>query len=162
MTKRLKSIPRPRRKTIGILAVLSTVMLMSAAGMLVGRAFQDPDIRVYKSASCGCCNKWVEHLRQAGFVVQAEDRRDLQPVKSQLGVPSHLQSCHTAEIGGYVVEGHVPADLIERMLRERPRIRGLVVPGMPMGSPGMEGPRKDAYRVLTLNHDGTVGVYARR
>jgi hypothetical protein len=122
------------------------------------------DVTVYKSPTCGCCAEWVTHLRRRGFRVTVEDRTDLQPIKARHGVPTELQSCHTALIGGYVVEGHVPADLIERLLRERPKIAGLAVPGMPVGSPGMEVPGvpADRYRVLAFDRNGKTEVYATR
>ena len=94
--------------------------------------------------------------------MEARDRTDMNPVKAVIGVPRHLRSCHTAVVDGYVVEGHVPADLITRMLTEKPDIKGLAVPGMPMGSPGMEGPRKDVYDVLTFDSKGRTSVYATR
>ncbi len=121
-----------------------------------------PKVTVYKTPTCGCCKKWVSHLEANGFEVEAIDRQDLGMIKSMSGVSPENASCHTARVGGYVVEGHVPADDIKRMLQERPDIKGLTVPGMPMGSPGMEGPRKDAYDVLTINNDGSSDVYARR
>lgn len=119
-------------------------------------------IVVYKTPTCGCCSDWVDHAREYGFTVIAYDLDDLTPVKRQLGVPPGRISCHTSVVRGYTVEGHVPADLIQKMLAERPRIRGLTVPGMPMGSPGMEGPWKDDYDVLAFDDDGNVTVYARR
>lgn len=120
------------------------------------------DIVVYKSPACGCCNKWVNHLKQHGFNVEVHDHDDMNPIKVDRGIPRHLQSCHTAVVDGYIVEGHVPADLITRLLQERPQVKGLAVPGMPMGSPGMEGPRKDSYQVLTFQEDGKTNVYANR
>lgn len=120
------------------------------------------DIVVYKSPTCGCCGKWVEHMEQAGFSVDVENMNDVAPVKRKLGVPARMQSCHTAKVGDYLVEGHVPADLVRRMLDEKPDIKGLAVPGMPMGSPGMEGPRKDPYNVIAVGKDGGYRVYARR
>jgi hypothetical protein len=121
-------------------------------------------VTVYKSPTCGCCTGWVTHMRQHGFRVKTEDLTDLQPIKTRHGVPDELQSCHTALVGGYIVEGHVPADLVERLLRERPRIVGLAVPGMPVGSPGMEVPGvpADRYRVLTFDRSGKTGVFATR
>jgi hypothetical protein len=119
-------------------------------------------IVVYKTPTCGCCTDWVDHAREHGFTVVAHDLNDLTVVKRQLGVPAGRISCHTSVVRGYTVEGHVPADLIQKMLAERPRIRGLAVPGMPMGSPGMEGPWKDDYDVLAFDDDGNVTVYARR
>jgi hypothetical protein len=130
----------------------------------VAGAAPTSDVTVYKSPTCGCCTEWVTHLRRHGFRVKTEDLADLQPIKTRHGVPTALQSCHTALVGGYVVEGHVPADLIERLLRERPMIAGLAVPGMPVGSPGMEVPGvpADRYRVLTFDRSGKTEVYATR
>jgi hypothetical protein len=105
-------------------------------------------ITVHKDPSCGCCSGWVEHLRKAGFPVTAIDTARLDAVKARLGVPSELAACHTAEVAGYVIEGHVPASAIERLLGEKPRATGLAVPGMPVGSPGMEGGTPEAYDVV--------------
>ncbi len=120
------------------------------------------DIVVYKSPTCGCCNKWIDHMKANGFTVEAHNNPDMQPIKQRIGVPSNLQSCHTAVVDGYVFEGHVPADVVIRMLKEKPAIKGLAVPGMPMGSPGMEGSRKDAYDVVTFDQDGRTTVYTSR
>ncbi len=119
------------------------------------------EVVVYKSPSCGCCGRWVEHMRQAGFRVRVEDLADVTPTKARLGVPRRLYSCHTARVGDYLVEGHVPAEQVKRLLKERPAVAGLSVPGMPMGSPGMEGPRKDAYAVVAFTSDGSTSIYAR-
>lgn len=118
-------------------------------------------IDVYKSPTCGCCNKWIDHLKTNGFTVRGHDTDNVAQHKVRLGVPAGYGSCHTAEVGGYVVEGHVPAKEIKRMLKEKPRARGLVVPAMPMGSPGMEtAGRKDAYDVFLVNRDGSTKTYA--
>ncbi|MGH7663259.1 MAG: DUF411 domain-containing protein [Gemmatimonadaceae bacterium] len=119
-------------------------------------------ITVYKSATCGCCAKWVDHLRANGFRVDARDTDNMGEVKLATGVPARLRSCHTAVIGPYVVEGHVPADVIRRLLEERPAIAGLAVPGMPMGSPGMEGPNLESYDVLAFEANGETSVFATR
>lgn len=111
-------------------------------------------VTVSKDPNCGCCSGWVDHLRKAGFLVSVVDTNDMPAVKARLGVPSKLGSCHTAEVGGYVVEGHVPADAIARLLREAPRAKGLAVPGMPVGSPGMEGGTPQEYDVLLFGEDG--------
>ena len=116
-------------------------------------------ITVYKSPTCGCCTKWVSHLEDHGFKVDAINRNDMNSVKSDAGIPRQLASCHTAKIGGYIIEGHVPADDIKRLLKERPDVAGLTVPGMPMGSPGMEGHRQDSYDVLTFTRTGETGVF---
>ncbi len=122
----------------------------------------NPTITVYKSATCGCCNGWVDHLEQAGYAVETEDRNDMLAVKEQLGVARELGSCHTAVIEGYVIEGHVPGDVIARLLSERPDIAGLAVPGMPIGSPGMEGPNPQPYEILAFDEAGNVSVFDRR
>jgi hypothetical protein len=117
---------------------------------------------VYKDPSCGCCGKWVAIMKKAGFDIAIRDTADMQSIKRRYKVGDDLVSCHTALVGGYVVEGHVPADLIQKMLKEKPKVLGLAVPGMPMGSPGMEGGTKEAYEVLTFDLAGKTTVYARR
>jgi hypothetical protein len=138
-------------------------MLLFAVVLLVGPAAASAaEVVVFKSPSCGCCKEWVEHLEQSGLSVGVHDRYDMSAVKDQLAIPGRLRSCHSAIAGDYLIEGHVPADLIRRALDEKPEVAGLAVPGMPMGSPGMEGPRKDEYAVLAFEHDGQVTVYAER
>ncbi len=117
-------------------------------------------ITVYKSPTCGCCSKWVRHLQDNGFEVDAINHNDMNSVKSTAGVPSRLASCHTAMVGGYIIEGHVPAADIRHLLEEQPAVAGLTVPGMPMGSPGMEGVRHDRYNVLTFTKDGDSKVFS--
>lgn len=133
-----------------------------AAGTVPAFADAPPAMTVYKDPSCGCCTKWVEHVRANGFTVATRDLSDLTEVKKTFGVPDALSACHTATVGAYVVEGHVPADLIHRMLRDKPKIAGLAVAGMPSGSPGMEGGAKEPYDVLAFQHNGSTSVYARR
>jgi hypothetical protein len=116
---------------------------------------------VYKSATCGCCRSWGEHMTGEGFAVVEQDVTDLSAIKDRLGVPSAAGSCHTGTVGGYVVEGHVPASVVRQLLRDRPDARGLAVPGMPLGSPGMEqGDLREPYDVLLIANDGTTSVYA--
>ena len=119
-----------------------------------------PTALVYKTPTCGCCSLWVDHLREAGFEVDARDLNDLIPVKIDAGVPPRMSSCHTALIDGYVVEGHIPAEHVKRLLDERPDIVGIAVPGMPIGSPGMEGIGARPYQVLSWDRQGNVEVYA--
>jgi hypothetical protein len=119
-------------------------------------------IKVYKTPTCGCCKAWVEHLEQNGFKVEVMDMPDLSAVKAKYGVKPEMQACHTAVVGNYVVEGHVPADLILKMINEKPAISGIAVPGMPMGSPGMEGGAKESYTVLSFDSTGKSSVYANR
>jgi hypothetical protein len=129
-----------------------------AAHMAAAATAQLPEVVVHKDPNCGCCNGWIEHLRQAGFKVTAKNESDMATIKQRLGVPAAKQSCHTAEVGGYVVEGHVPAQHIKHLLAMKPEARGLVLPGMPIGSPGMEAPdgRVDAYTVELLALDGST------
>ena len=119
-----------------------------------------PTILVYKTEGCGCCNGWVEHLRAAGFEVDARNVLDLMSVKRDAGVPVDHSSCHTGLVDGYVVEGHVPADIVKQMLAERPDIAGIAVPGMPIGSPGMEGRGARPYEVRAFTSQGVTSVYA--
>jgi hypothetical protein len=117
---------------------------------------------VYKSPTCGCCAKWVEHMRANGFEATVSDMPDVTPVKDKQGVPTTLRSCHTALVGGYAIEGHVPADLVKKLLKEKPAAAGIAVPGMPMGSPGMEGATKDTYNIVLFDKAGKTSVYATR
>ena len=119
-------------------------------------------IKVYKTPTCGCCKGWVQHLRANGFQVETMDMPDLSIIKQKYGVKPELQACHTAIVNGYVVEGHVPADVILKLLKEHPAVAGVAVPGMPMGSPGMEGASKQAYDVLTFDKAGHTRVYAHK
>lgn len=124
---------------------------------------QLPSILVYKTATCGCCSGWVEHMRQAGFAVDARDlpgNVELTQVKVDAGVPMDLSSCHTSIIDGYVIEGHVPADQVKRLLAERPSVVGIAAPGMPAGSPGMDIPNSPPYDVIAWGRDGSTSVFA--
>ncbi|PLY15792.1 MAG: CopG family transcriptional regulator [Sedimenticola sp.] len=144
-------------------AALLTGLALIVGGILINQQpSRAADIVVYKSPTCGCCKSWIEHLEANGFSVETHDRTNMSPVKAEFGVPTDLQSCHTAKVGDYVIEGHVPADLITRLLEEKPKVMGLAVPGMPMGSPGMEGNRKDPYDVVTFQANGSSRVYAKR
>lgn len=138
-------------------------LLRSALGLLLMWAALAhaalPTIDVYKSAYCGCCEMWVEHLRASGFTVKAHDVPDPSSHRAKLGIPEELGSCHSAKVGDYVIEGHVPAREIKRLLAERPKAKGLAVPGMPLGSPGMEADRSDAYDVMLIQAGGAHSVY---
>jgi hypothetical protein len=118
-----------------------------------------PGIQVYKTPTCGCCGQWVAHLRKNGFQVSVQEVPDTSVYRRKYGVPEKLLSCHTAVVEGYAIEGHVPAADIQRLLRERPRAKGLAVPGMPVGSPGMEGPNKQAYSVMIFDAEGHASVF---
>ena len=150
--------------------VALTIVALSTAGLGLGVAAQQkhaavaPKVTVYKTSSCGCCRLWVDHLKTNGFDVQAMDvsADDVRKVSKAAGLKDEDTSCHTAKIGDYVVEGHVPAADIRRLLKEKPAIAGLSAPGMPMGSPGMEqGGRKEAYDVVSFTKDGKTAVFAK-
>ena len=136
---------------------------MAAAALAAGCAPQGPVVEVWKSASCGCCSEWVRHLEANGFQVRATNVEEPALYRNKLGIPDHLGSCHTAAIGGYALEGHVPAREIRRLLAERPQAIGLAVPAMPVGSPGMDGPeskgRSDPYDVFLVARGAAPRVY---
>jgi hypothetical protein len=142
------------------------VIALVAAPVLGARAAESGArkelIKVYKTETCGCCKLWVGHLEQAGFAVEVHNLGDLGPIKERVGLPYGLGSCHTGEVGGYFIEGHVPAADVKRLLREKPAARGLAVPGMPLGSPGMEVPSGEVqpYDVLLVAKDGKTSVFA--
>lgn len=137
----------------GLLAAAAAVAVFAAAP---AGAEDAPHITVHRSPTCGCCKAWVSHLRAAGFSVEVIDEADIAAVKTRLRVPASLASCHTAEVAGYVVEGHAPAATIHKLLAEKPAAIGLAVPGMPIGSPGMEtGGTADVYDVLLFDANGS-------
>lgn len=145
-------------------AALSVVLAGAGYGVLSMSGTSDAqaaDMVVYKDPSCGCCGAWIEHIKANGISVDVRESDDMSTIKAQLGVPEGLQSCHTAQIDGYIVEGHVPADDVKRLISERPDAAGLSVPGMPIGSPGMEmGDEKDPYAVVLYGPKGDF-VYSR-
>ena len=142
---------------------LSAVAGLSAAASLPARAAAAwPAVDVFKSPTCGCCGAWVEHLKAAGFDVRVTEVDDTTAARKRLGMPDAFGSCHTATVGGYVLEGHVPAAEVKRLLGAKPQAIGLAVPGMPVGSPGMEvGSRRDPFDVLLVARTGRSTVYAR-
>lgn len=120
-----------------------------------------PVLTVYKSPTCGCCKSWIDHVKAAGFTVEVHDVDNLSDIKADAGIPATTRSCHTAIVGGYAIEGHVPAATIQRLLKEKPAVAGIAVAGMPVGSPGMEVPGQPAekYDVLAFKADGSTSVY---
>lgn len=142
--------------------VLVLAVFLASIGGAAAQRSQQPTVEVFKSPTCGCCSKWVEHLQANGFTVRTTNREDLADLKAKHGVPRRVQSCHMAVVNGYVVEGHVPAADVQRLLKERPAIVGLAVPGMPIGSPGMEMPGRKAqpFDVLAFDKDGQTRVFA--
>lgn len=148
-----KAMPISRRAFLAA----ASVSLVAAAAPERPRV-----VRVFKTPTCGCCGKWVDHLRASGFQAVVSELPDLTPVTTRLGVPDALRSCHTGEIAGYFLEGHVPAADIRRLLAQRPQARGLAVPGMPIGSPGMEmGNRREPFQTLLVDRSGRSSVFAR-
>ena len=146
---------------IGIAVLALVTASFGALHFMSAAAADKPVITVYKGRFCGCCSSWVEHLKESGFDARVHEVSDLTPYREKYGVPEALASCHTAVIGGYAVEGHVPAADIRRLLRERPQARGIAVPAMPMGSPGMPGSRKDPFDTLLFDASGKYVVFER-
>jgi len=154
--------PAPEEPTLGAVAPVSAPAPAPVTAPAIPVATAAPaaanaiTVLVHKSPTCSCCSGWVQHLRESGFVVQVDDTDDMDPIKARLGVPAEMAACHTAEVGGYFVEGHVPAADIRRLLAEKPAARGLAVPGMPMGSPGMGEPGSGPpYTVELIAADGS-------
>ena len=142
--------------------IVAFAIALAVAGCSTAAEQAPVAVEVYKDASCGCCSQWVEHLKENGFTATATNVDDLDAVKTKYNVPRRAQSCHTAIIDGYVIEGHVPASDIRRLLKERPAIAGLAVPAMPVGSPGMEVPgvKPQPFDVLALHKDGKTDVFS--
>jgi hypothetical protein len=147
-----------RRFFVQALASLAGTSLLAPALMAQTR----PQVEVWKDPNCGCCKDWVIHMQASGFDVKVHDSGN-NAVRKRLGIPDKLGSCHTALVGGYAIEGHVPAREVHRLLKERPAALGLSVPGMPVGSPGMDGPeygtRKDPYDVVLIGRNGGTRIY---
>ncbi|MDE2731643.1 MAG: DUF411 domain-containing protein [Bacteroidota bacterium] len=142
-------------------AILILTPCLVAAGILAASLRpSSAEMVVYKSATCGCCVKWIEHMEAAGFKVKAYDRTDMGTIKETYGVPHQGYSCHTAIAEGYVIEGHVPAEYVRKLLDDRPDVSGLTVPNMPIGSPGMEGPNPETYQVYSFDSRGVMNEYA--
>jgi hypothetical protein len=141
--------------------LLSALAILAATGVRP-LAQKGSAVQVYKDPTCGCCSLWVEHLRKAGFSATVTDVEDMTAIKTKHGVPRQARSCHTAVVGGYVIEGHVPAADVQRLLKERPSIVGIGVPGMPIGSPGMEvaNVKPQPYDVLGFDKAGQTTVFA--
>jgi len=165
------SMGRPRRVILSGRSLnmesMTRRQLLAAVTMLAGAgirpfAQKGPAVQVYKDPTCGCCALWVEHLRKAGFSATVTDAEDMTAIKTKYGVPNQARSCHTAIVDGYVIEGHVPAADVQRLLKERPRAVGIAVPGMPIGSPGMEVAtvKPQPYDVLAFDKAGQTTVFA--
>lgn len=158
----LSACARPPETSLAATPVPMTASAQRSAQQSAVAADTLPRVLVHKSPTCGCCGLWVDHLRQAGFPVEVRDQDNIHPLKERLGIPFGKGSCHTAQIDGYVIEGHVPVEDIKRLLAERPQARGLTLPGMPAGSPGMEMPdgRVEPYTVELIATDGSTRPFA--
>jgi hypothetical protein len=142
-----------------LVRLLAALVIFSAAHAMAAEPL--PTVDVYKSPYCGCCEQWIAHMRNSGFKVSIHNVRDVTPVRKNFGVPDAMASCHTAVVDGYAVEGHVPAADVKRLLRERPKAAGISVPGMVLGSPGMEqGQGKDPYNVMLFSKGSSPTVFA--
>jgi hypothetical protein len=148
------------RKFLTIATIAITFLPVTAAAPVNHGIAPAPLITVYKDPDCGCCKAWVDYLRKHGYRVDAKDTRDVDAIKMNVGVPKSLVSCHTALVGGYVIEGHVPAEDIARLLKQKPKIAGLAVPGMPGGSPGMDDAPRVHYQVIAFTRAGKTSVFA--
>lgn len=164
MSKRLFSSKKKSTSIVQWSITSLVVMVAVFAGLIYLSPSGDagPMITVYKSRTCGCCAKWISHLQDSGFDVLVRNHDDLPEIKKQYGIQPELAACHTGLVDGYLVEGHVPADIIKRLLKEHPSIDGIAVPGMPIGSPGMEGPNPEPYQILAFDADGNTSVYDMR
>ena len=143
-------------------AITAVAVLMLAGSVGMTAQGRQTTVEVYKSPTCGCCSKWVDHLKAAGLTVRTTDTETVDQLKNKHGVPRQVRSCHTALVAGYVIEGHVPVADVQRLLKERPAIVGIGVPGMPIGSPGMEvpGAKPQAFNVIAFTKDGSTKVFA--
>ena len=152
------------RRQLSLASLGLGILLALGANVWMAAQAPKPQMTVYKSSTCGCCSKWVEHMQANGFDVKAIDVDDIDKVKRERGVPADAASCHTAIVNGYIVEGHVPADAVMKVLKEKPAIAGIAVPGMPMGSPGMEVPggQKEAFNIVAFDKAGKTSIYQKR
>lgn len=144
-----------------ILGIIISILIAAAGSFVVMQNVSaEPEMTVYKSPTCGCCGKWITHMEENGLKVNAVDILEMNVVKERYGITRNLASCHTAIIDGYYIEGHVPAADVKRLIAEKTNSKGLTVPGMPVGSPGMEmGDRVDSYQVLSVKSDGSTEVF---
>lgn len=139
-------------------AILLATLLAALSGSVLAETL--PQVDVVKSPYCGCCTEWVQHMKRAGFSVRTTETEKLDEARQALGMPQRLAACHSAKVGGYAIEGHVPADDIRRLLKQKPKAIGLAVPSMPPGAPGMEGQHKMPYQTLLVHADGSTEVFA--
>ncbi len=149
------------KKTTLIVGLVLSLCLVTAGTMwTLNDVNAETTMTVYKSATCGCCKKWITHMEENGFKVEGVDVQNMDAVKQKIGIPGKLASCHTAIVDGYIVEGHVPATDVKKLLAEKKDVLGISVPGMPVGTPGMEmGDRVDRYDVISFNKEGHLEIW---
>lgn len=140
---------------------LVLTVALALASLSAAAAATLPTVQVFKSPYCGCCHKWVDHMKAAGFKVEVNDTTDLAAIREKNGIPDNAASCHTATVGGYALEGHVPAEDVKALLKAKPKARGIAVPGMPAGSPGMEGGAPQPYDTVLIDPQGGTKVFVR-
>ncbi|MDV3350120.1 DUF411 domain-containing protein [Leptolyngbyaceae cyanobacterium CCMR0082] len=155
-----------RIKRLGSIGLITIGLIVTGCSLAQGpapisQAALASEINVFRSPTCGCCGLWIEHMRDAGFEVNDQITEDMAAIKEQYGVPENLKSCHTTVVDGYIVEGHIPAEDVAQLLTEKPDIAGIAVPGMPIGSPGMEsGNYVEPYTVFSFEKDGLIATFA--
>lgn len=146
-----------------IILASAVITIFFIAGCSSGQDFKDglATFTIYKSSSCGCCGNYVGYMKNKDFNIKVSELSDISPMKMEYGVPSQMESCHTSVVEGYFVEGHVPVEAINKLLQERPDIKGIAMPGMPSGSPGMPGSKKGDFLVYSVMHDGSYKEFMR-
>lgn len=159
-TSRSVAKSSPGRIVRGALVAAGVAVGLAMGGTMLTKGAGAAEVIVYKSPWCDCCGEWADHMRENGFSLMVREVEDLDPIRAEHGVTDELMSCHTAVVDGYVVEGHVPATDVRRLLQEQPEAKGLAAPGMPAGSPGMEGAGNEPYNVLLFTEDGDTRVFA--
>lgn len=165
----MRTLPRNPGRTNKLVVVAAALVLVGGGAVYsLGRssgpaepALGGQEVTVYKTATCGCCKVYTQYLDGENVAMKAIDVSDLDTIKVQFGIPKDMQSCHTSIVGGYVVEGHIPLEVIEKLLAEKPDIKGIALPGMPVGSPGMPGVKQGEWQIYALNKDGSTGEYMR-
>lgn len=159
--REITAIKQASRRQILFGGMASAAFLVGMGNAAVAAIADLPPVKVFKSPSCGCCGQWVDYMTRHGFTLQVENRDNLDAIKKMARVPEHLWSCHTAVVGGYVVEGHVPVEAVRKLLAEKPKLAGIAIPGMPSGSPGMPGPKEAPFKVIGFSHSGKTTLYAK-
>ena len=149
------------KKTIIVVIMLAIIGIFFLQNSMTGKAVAKEEITVFKSPTCGCCTNYIPYVKANGFFVKTIDTQDMSHIKSKYQIPANMESCHTTIIGDYFVEGHVPMEAVKKLLSEKPDIKGIALPGMPAGSPGMPGPKTEQFIVYAIQKDGTQSEFMR-